>query len=115
MKLIKKAITYYRYNGLIATIKAVFRKIFKNSINNNSSIEKYKNYDLTISDSEKDNVTLKNGRFVYIFGTVPYYDVGGGQRSSQLAKTFNRMGYAVSYIYAFDSSESKTFYLSMHT
>lgn len=113
MKLIKKAITYYRYNGFIATSKAVARKLFPALRKTNYNLDRYKNYDLVLTDVEKEKVILKNSKNIYIFGTVPYYDVGGGQRSSQLAKTFNRMGFAVSYIYAFDSSESEIFYLSM--
>lgn len=50
---------------------------------------------------------------VFIFGSVPYYDIGGGQRSAQLAKIFNRLGYQVFYIFAFDSSESKKFNLEI--
>ncbi len=42
---------------------------------------------------------------IFIFASVPYYDVGGGQRSAQLAKTFSNMGYAVHYIYGFPCSE----------
>ena len=42
---------------------------------------------------------------IFIFASVPYFDVGGGQRSAQLAKTFNNMGYAVYYIYGFPCSE----------
>jgi len=42
---------------------------------------------------------------VVIFGSVPFYDVGGGQRSAQLAKTFNELGYIVHYIYGFECSE----------
>ncbi|HEV2462109.1 MAG TPA: glycosyltransferase, partial [Ktedonobacterales bacterium] len=43
---------------------------------------------------------------VYIFAMVPYYDIGGGQRSAQLAKTFNKMGYSVHYIYAYESTDA---------
>lgn len=42
---------------------------------------------------------------VIIFASVPFYDVGGGQRSAQLAKTFNELGYIVHYIYGFECSE----------
>lgn len=42
---------------------------------------------------------------VVIFASVPFYDVGGGQRSAQLAKTFNELGYIVHYIYGFECSE----------
>ncbi|WP_294404794.1 hypothetical protein [uncultured Clostridium sp.] len=55
----------------------------------------------------------KNTSQIYIFACIPYYDIGGGQRSSQLARTFNKMGYDVYYYYAFDSSESKKFNLRL--
>ena len=45
------------------------------------------------------------GKTVFLFANIPYYDIGGGQRSSQLAKTFNKMGYSVHYIYGFKSSD----------
>lgn len=110
MKLFKKIWNYYRINGLKNTIKAIYRKIFKK---NKSFIENpMKNFVLTLSAEEK-NVSYLKEKKVFIFGTVPYYDVGGGQRSSQLSKIFNMMGYAVNYIYAFDSSESKIFNISM--
>ena len=51
----------------------------------------------------------KQGRKIFIFAGIPYYDVGGGQRYAQLAKTLNNMGYSVYYIYAFESGESKRF------
>lgn len=53
------------------------------------------------------NVLQKRTRHILIFAGVPYYDIGGGQRFSQLAKTFNAMGYRVSYIYRRDSFESE--------
>jgi GT2 family glycosyltransferase len=48
----------------------------------------------------------KVNKHIFIFGMVPYYDIGGGQRSAQLAKIFNRMGYLVHYIYAYDSTDT---------
>jgi GT2 family glycosyltransferase len=47
-------------------------------------------------------------RTFFIFGTVPYYDVGGGQRSAQFAKTFTKLGYNVVYLYAHESSDGTT-------
>lgn len=44
-------------------------------------------------------------RTVIIFASVPFYDVGGGQRSAQMAKTFNNLGYQVHYIYGFECNE----------
>lgn len=60
-----------------------------------------------------EGVIAKSSRQIYIFAGVAYYDVGGGQRSAQLANAFDSMGYEVHYIYGFDSAESKreTMYL----
>lgn len=55
----------------------------------------------------------KNTSQVYIFAGIPYYDIGGGQRCSQLAKTFDKMGYEVNYYYAYDSNESIKFDLQL--
>ncbi len=54
---------------------------------------------------ETQFIRLKNTQRVVIFASVPYFDVGGGQRSAQLAKTFNAMGYQVFYIYGFPCTE----------
>ncbi len=50
---------------------------------------------------------------VFIFGTVPFYDIGGGQRSAQMARIYNQLGYKVFYLFAFDSSETKKFKLDI--
>lgn len=52
-------------------------------------------------------IRLKKTRRVVIFASVPFYDVGGGQRSAQLARTFNAMGYQVFYIYGFPCTEDQ--------
>lgn len=46
---------------------------------------------------------LKDKKQVFIFAGVPLYDIGGGQRSAQLAKILNHMGYTVYYIYYFSA------------
>lgn len=51
------------------------------------------------------NRMLKNEKSIFIFASIPYYDIGGGQRSAQLAKTFNKLGYSVNYIYAYHSRD----------
>lgn len=61
------------------------------------------------------NLLMKDGRRVFIFATIPYYDIGGGQRSAQLAKMFNLMGYEVYYIYGADSSESVIYHMEIPT
>lgn len=63
----------------------------------------YRKYLMTKED--RSACTMKQGRNVFLFSIIPYYDIGGGQRSSQLAKTFNKMGWNVHYIYRFPSSD----------
>ncbi len=63
----------------------------------------YREYLLT--EEEAQTAYPKLHRQVFIFGTIPYYDIGGGQRSSQLAKTFNKLGFPVHYYYGFESSD----------
>jgi GT2 family glycosyltransferase/glycosyltransferase involved in cell wall biosynthesis len=43
----------------------------------------------------------------FLFGSLPYNDTGGGQRSAQLTKTLVSQGYDLTYIYAFPRDESK--------
>ena len=54
-------------------------------------------------DNEKE--VFKKTEQVFIFASVPFFDVGGGQRSAQLARIFNAMGKTVHYIYGFHCSE----------
>ncbi len=68
---------------------------------------------ITLTEEDDKNYVPKTKNNIFIFGSVPYYDIGGGQRSAQLAKTFNKLGYQVFYIFAFDSSESKKFNLEI--
>lgn len=63
--------------------------------------------------NEKKYGIKKDNPNIFIVASIPYYDIGGGQRCSQLAKTFNKMGYNVVYLYAFKSSESIKFNLIM--
>lgn len=57
------------------------------------------------SEADFLHSSLKTKKSVFIFATVPYYDIGGGQRSAQLAKTFDKMGYLVNYIYAYEATD----------
>lgn len=67
----------------------------------------------------KDNLTEtmieKKSPDIFIFATVPFYDIGGGQRSAQLAKTFNILGYRVHYIFGAHANESKIFAMEVPT
>lgn len=102
---INKTFRYFQKYGFFETFKKIgrtiqFRLKVKFSFNRNGI------YKLT--KTELSHVTLKSGKkHVYIFMNIPYYDVGGGQRGSQLAKTFNKMGFLVDYLYLQDSSETK--------
>lgn len=105
---INKFIYYYKYNGLKATLKAILRKIksklFKDTVNT-TVLDAYKNFSREPKEYDENIIYKKKGN-IYIFATVPYFDVGGGQRSSQLSKIFNKMGYSIYYIYAYECSES---------
>lgn len=105
---IYKTTNYYKQYGFKRTCGAVWYQVkirlHKGKIYVDM-YEKYKNFDLNLLQ-KNDNCIYKNTKNVFIFGTVPYFDVGGGQRSSQFAKIFNKMGYSVYYIYAYECSES---------
>lgn len=100
---IKKVKEYFEENGLKETVKKVYRYTsFKLKIKNPSK----SNTTYKLSKKEKQDIKQKTKKKVYIFTNIPYFDVGGGQRAAQLAKTFNSMGYLVEYYYAFNSSET---------
>lgn len=62
-----------------------------------------------------DGLIKKDGRKIFIFASIPYYDIGGGQRSAQLAKVFNNLGYEVFYIFGAHSSESIIYNMEIPT
>ena len=100
---ISKLKEYFRENGLRETIKKVYRYTsFRLKVKNPSK----SNVVYKLSKKEQKNIKIKTNKKVYIFTNIPYFDVGGGQRAAQLAKTFNNMGYLVEYYYAFNSSET---------
>ena len=81
-------------------------------LKNYDSLEKAKvllnNYhSLCIMSSTEGNgsMVIKRNRTVVIFASVPFYDVGGGQRSAKLAKAFNSYGYYVVYLYIYPCNE----------
>lgn len=100
---IQKIKKYYSENGLKETIKKVYRYTsFKIKVKNPSK----SNTVYKLSKKERQDIKIKTSRKIYIFTNIPYFDVGGGQRAAQLAKTFNNMGYEVQYFYVFESSET---------
>lgn len=117
---ISKVYNHYKYHGLKVTINAIIYKIkVKLKIGQNKQyidvMEKYKNFNLNDQESNNNILYKKDNKNVYIFATVPYFDVGGGQRSSQLSKIFNKMGFSIYYIYAYECSESKIPLISIPT
>lgn len=117
---VSKVYNHYKYHGLKVTINAIIYKlklklkIVKNSPQYIDMFEKYKNFNLNDDIKNKD-IIYKNSKNVYIFATVPYFDVGGGQRSSQLSKIFNKFGFSIYYIYAYECSESNIPLISIPT
>lgn len=105
---IKKLVFYIYVYGVRKAASKTFRKV--------SSIlfgKVYKGF-WAIFNLKKDRpgsqikkANQKKDKKVYIFAVVPYYDIGGGQRSAQLAKIFHKMGYDVTYLYAYESNESE--------
>ncbi len=102
---------HYTEYGFIKTITWLFNCVYFKLINQFRIKRQYESIKLT--KNEKESCVLKTQKQVFIFGTVPFYDIGGGQRSAQFAKTFNKMGYKVQYIFAFDSSEATQFTLNI--
>ena len=109
MEIVKRIKKYKQNHTSMETIKwlsnaALFRvKRLKRKPNNY--------YDVKIK--EINDVVLKETHQVFIFASVPFYDIGGGQRSAQLARTFNKLGFRVYYIYAFQSYESNIYKIDM--
>ncbi len=109
--MIKKIIAYWRENGFFKTISWLYNCV-KFEIKKRKLMIKDFNK-IAIPKSRKKYLIAKSLPNVFIVANVPYYDIGGGQRCSQLAKTFNKMGYNVIYLYAFKSSESENFNINM--
>lgn len=100
-KYIRKLKLHYQEYGFQRTFTWFFSSIFwrLNSY-------RFPRTDYGYEQPTKKDFIPKSKR-IFIFATVPFYDIGGGQRSAQLAKVFHQLGYEVFYIYAFQSSESK--------
>ena len=109
--IIKKIQNYYKTYGLKETLKWFYNCVKVKIFNNKYLKMEFDKFYIT--NNEKENMILKGKANIYIFATVPFYDVGGGQRSAQFTKIFNKMGYKVNYIYAFKSSEAKQIFMSI--
>ncbi len=111
MKIIKKILKHLKEYGLFDTVKWLYNcLLFKIRHRKVKSID----FDSLNVDSQYQKYLIpKTGINIFMVANVPYYDIGGGQRCSQLAKTFNKMGFNVIYLYAYKSSESMVFNMTM--
>lgn len=111
MNKLKKLCNHVKEYGLVKTIKWVYKYVMLkiNHLN-------IKNIDFVSIENDNDSKEfgyLKELPNVFIVASIPYYDIGAGQRCSQLAKTFNKMGFNVNYLYAYKSSENTKFSIEM--
>lgn len=101
--MIEKVKTYYKNHGLIKTIKWTMSRL-------NNKIRLKINAYKTVNSKEgndKNKIKIRTKERVFIFASVPYFDIGGGQRSAQLAKVFKEKNFDVFYIYGLKTNESK--------
>lgn len=95
-----KGIRYCKVNGPIKTFKVMINKFIiftRRKINKKNNINS--------EDFNKEVIKPRNTKSIHILALVPFYDIGGGQRSAQLAKTFNKLGYITNYIFPYDSTD----------
>lgn len=105
MSKIKKIVDYNKLHGPVQTTSWLFNNVkYRLSKLTAKPVEFELN---SLNEEESKYLVAKTKGNIFIFATVAYYDVGGGQRSAQLAKIFNKLGYNVYYIFAFDSSDTK--------
>lgn len=94
---------FYHEYGLVDTIKWLMKKTI-NKIRLKINIYKSTHSKL---GNNKEKIKNRSGKRLFMFAGVPLFDIGGGQRSAQLSKYFNDLGYDIFYIYALPTSESK--------
>ena len=116
LRILRKMKKTMQEEGLLGTINwlwnAVLFKLIKHRLvgctRTPGSNLRWPDFDKYVLDKdEKYGLVLKDQRSIFIFSGVPYYDIGGGQRCAQLAKTFDRLGYRVHFYYAFPSGDFK--------
>lgn len=103
--LLRKTVQTFRKEGVVGVARKARRVFFR-------VVRPFK-------DGVEGNLPLSSiptdTRQVIILASVPFYDVGGGQRSAQLARGFFRMGYAVHYLFAQKSAESVVYTMDIPT
>lgn len=96
-ELVRKTKAHISDDGLMDTLYLAVSYIKRQFTDRIKQKADYMSYDT--DPKARMNLTPKTGAKVYMLATIPYYDIGGGQRCSQLAKTFHKMGYCVRYLY----------------
>ena len=102
--LVGKAVERYKEEGFIDTLHLSVGYVMR-QIRERVKSDDYLEIKSVLG--KESALTKKEGPVVHIIAAIPYYDIGGGQRCSQLAKTFNRMGYRVKYFYSHFSQDAK--------
>jgi len=92
ISLVKTTIEHLNEEGIKDTLYMIYQYIMRQI--NIRAVKKTDYLEIDINAEEKKFLTSKKEPAVYILTGIPYYDIGGGQRASQLAKTFNQMGIA---------------------
>lgn len=105
MKIINKIKEYREDHTIGETFHWLYGVIIHRIIKNRTKLIDFN--DIKLDKCSNENTVINKRNKIFIFANIPYYDIGGGQRSSQLAKTFYKMGFPVYYLYAYPSSESK--------
>lgn len=105
ISLAKTTMEYLKEEGIANTSYMIYQYIQRHL--NICTVKKTDYFEIKIKEDEKVFLTEKTGPTIYIVTGIPYYDIGGGQRASQLAKTFNQMGYRVKYLYSNYSYDKK--------
>lgn len=103
MSKLEKINNHLKENGFRETTKWLTSKVLLKL--RHLSLKSVDFSDINNDKNSKKYGYLKVKPNVFIVASIPYYDIGGGQRCSQIAKTFNKMGYNVNYLYAFKSAE----------
>lgn len=80
--------------GLISSAKLVWQRLGDSQAGSRGASTGH-------GEVEKIEVRPLQQETIFIFAGVPFDDVGGGQRSAQLARVFAKSGFKVYYIYAF--------------
>lgn len=104
-RLTGKFVKYLKEEGLKDTFYIGYHYLLRQI---SVQMERKSDYsEFAVNKNELTHLTPKEGPVVHIVAAIPYYDIGGGQRCSQLAKTFHKMGFRVKFFYSNFSCDKK--------